>query len=93
MKSDTENRPPWMNDEMVRNIPREKLDFLGRIFQDSQGKNQKEMMALMVPMMKWAKQENLTFTPQEMSAAVAAIRKYSSQEELEKIDELLKKTR
>lgn len=93
MKSDTENRPPWMNDEMVRNIPREKLDFLGRIFQDSQGKNQKEMMALMVPMMKRAKQENLTFTPQEMSAAVAAIRKYSSQEELEKIDELLKKTR
>ena len=44
-------------------------------------------------MLKRAKQENLTFTPQEMNAAIAAIRKHSSAEELSKIDKILEKTK
>ena len=51
------------------------------------------MMAYLMPMMKRAKQENLAFTPQEMNAAITAIRKYSTQEELTQIDKLLEKNR
>ncbi|MCM1325630.1 MAG: hypothetical protein NC094_00835 [Bacteroidales bacterium] len=87
------NRPPWMEDELVRNIPKEKLDFLGRLFIEGHGKSQKEMMAYLMPMMARAKKENLSFTPQEMTAAIAAIRKYSTQEELSQIDNILSKTR
>lgn len=87
------NRPPWMEDELVRNIPKEKLDFLGRLFIEGHGKSQKEMMAYLMPMMARAKKENLSFTPQEMTAAIAAIRKYSTQEELSQIDKILSKTR
>ena len=43
--------------------------------------------------MKKAKAENLTFTPQEMNAAIAAIRKHSTQEELSQIDKILEKSR
>ena len=47
----------------------------------------------MMPMMQKAKQENLTFTPQEMAAAIAAIRKYSTPDEIQKIDQILAKTK
>ena len=90
--SDNISRPAWMEDELVKNIPEKKLEFLGKMFMEGNGKSQKEMMAFFMPMMKKAKQENLTFTPQEMNAAIAAIKKHSSTEELEQIDKILKKT-
>lgn len=88
---DKNNKPVWMTDELVKDIPQKKLEFLGHLFADSQGKNQKEMMAYLMPMMKKAKAEKLTFTPQEMNAAIAAIKKHSTAEELEQIDKILKK--
>lgn len=63
------------------------------MFDEGHGKSQKEMMTFMMPMLKRAKQENLTFTPQEMNAAIAAIRKHSSAEELSKIDKILEKAK
>lgn len=86
-------RPAWMADPLVKEIPEKKLQFLERLFADGHGKSQKEMMTFLMPMMKKAKQENLTFTPQEVSAAIAAIKKYSSEEELKQIDKILEKSR
>lgn len=63
------------------------------MFADSQGKSQKDLIRMMMPMMQKAKQENLIFSPQEMNAAIAAIKKYSSKEELEQIDNILKKVK
>ena len=85
--------PAWMSDPLVKDIPRKKLEFLGQMFTEGQGKSQKEMMAFMMPMMKKAKQENLTFTPLEMSAAIAAIKKNSSEDELKQIDKILAKAK
>lgn len=88
---DDKNKPAWMADELVKDIPEKKLEFLGQLFAAGHGKSQKEMMAYLMPMMKKAKAEKLTFTPQEMNAAIAAIKKHSTEEELEQIDKLLKK--
>lgn len=88
-----EGHPAWMEDELVQNIPKEKLDFLGRLFAEGHGKSQKEMMAFLMPMMARAKKENLSFSPQEMNAAIAAIRKYSTKEELSQIDKILSKSK
>lgn len=88
-----ETAPAWMSDPLVRDIPAKKLEFLSQMFTQGQGKSQKEMMAFMMPMMKKAKQEHLTFTPQEMSAAIAAIKKYSSTDELKQIDKILEKAK
>jgi uncharacterized protein (UPF0254 family) len=46
-------------------------------------------MAFLVPAMKKARQESLTFTPEEMNAAVTAIKKYSSEEELAQIEKIM----
>lgn len=86
-------RPAWMQDDLVKNIPQKKLDFLGKMFAESQGKNQKELMTLLLPMLKIAKQENLAFSQQEMNAAISAIKKHSSSEELQQIDKILQKGR
>lgn len=83
-------KPAWMNDPAVSGIDERKLTFLQSIVMGGQGKNQKELMTYMMTMMKTAKAENLTFTPEEMSLVIATIRRYSSPEELEKIDKLMK---
>ena len=88
---DKNNRPAWMSDPLVKDIPVRKLDFLGQMFAQSQGKSQKELLASMIPMIARAKRENLSFTPQEMTAAISAIRNHSSEEELKQIDHILKK--
>ena len=90
---DDRSTPEWMSDPLVKDIPKEKLDFLSLMFSESQGKSQKELMMTLMPMMARAKKENLNFTPQEMGAAIAAIRKYSSEDELKQIDRILEKTK
>lgn len=90
---DNNSRPAWMSDPLVKDIPEKKLDFLGEIFAESQGKSQRELMMSLMPMMSRARQENLSFSPQEMGAAIAAIRKHSSEEELKQIDNILEKTK
>ncbi len=87
-----QERPAWMEDDLVKDIPQEKLAFLGEMFVGGHGKSQKEMMAFLMPMMKKAKKENLTFTPQEMNAAISAIRRHSTAEELSRIDNILQKS-
>ena len=88
-----DSRPAWMSDPLVKDIPEKKLKFVEDLFAKGHGKSQKEMLAFAMPMLKKAKQENLTFTPQEMNAAIAAIRKHSSKDELTQIDKILEKSR
>lgn len=87
------NRPAWMDDELVKNIPQKKLDFASELFQSGHGKSQKELMAFILPMMKRAKAENLTFTQNELNACILAIKKHSTPEELNQIDSILKKNK
>ena len=84
-------KSPFAKDFNNFKTPKDKLDFLERMNLIGHGKSQKELIPTLMPMMKQAKQENLTFTPQEMASAIAAIKKYSSPEELKEIDKVLKK--
>ena len=85
--------PLWMQDDLVKDIPRQKLEFLSALFSQGHGKTQKEMMALLLPAMRKAKQEHLTFTQQEMQAAITAIKKYSTEAELQQIENILEKSK
>ncbi len=84
-------RPAWMNDDLVKNIPQEKLDFAAQLFTNGHGKSQKEMMRVILPMMKRAKEQNITFSQVELNACIQAIKKYSTKEELDKMEELMRK--
>ena len=84
-------RPAWMDDPLVKDIPDKKLEFLGKLFTEGRGKNQKQMMSYIMPMMKKARAEKLTFSSGEINACIQAIKNHSTQEELENIDKILKK--
>ena len=94
--SEQNARPAWMEDELVKDIPEAKLNFLNKIFHDANlrkqnlkaGNNQAAMLRVMMPVIKQAQAANLSFSPQELQAAIAAIRKYSTPEELEQIDKI-----
>lgn len=81
----------WMKDDLVRDIPVQKLKFLENMMGASRGRKQKDFMQTMLAMLKDAKEQGLQFTPQETAAAIAAIRKHSDETENKKIDDLLKK--
>ncbi len=86
-----ESRPAWMSDELVKDIPEAKLHFLSELFQAGKGKKGKELMATILPLIKKAKEENLMFSSAEMNVAIAAVKKYSTPEELAQMEQLLQK--
>lgn len=49
---DYSKTPLWMQDDLVKDIPREKLDFLSKLFAQGHGKSQKEMMVSCPPCVK-----------------------------------------
>ena len=89
--NDLLNKPIWMNDPLVKDIPQAKLDLLGQLFAEGKGKNQKQMMSFIIPAMKKARAQKLTFTQQEINACIQAIKNHSTKEELDKIDAILQK--
>lgn len=92
MTSINHSYPEWMSDPAVSDIPKEKLAFLNRLYLESQGKDQKQLLATLLPLLKEAKEKNLTLSSKELSIAITAIKKYSSAEEQQKIEKLLHKS-
>ena len=76
-----QNTPEWMKDELVREIPPEKLELLQELFIEADNrvkkagpaKSNQEMLLTMMPLLKKARERHLIFTPSEMQAAVAAL--------------------
>ena len=83
--------PIWMQDDAVANIPTAKLEFLKSLVEGGKGKSQKEMMLYMMQNMKTAKAKGISFSPSELSLLMDTVKKYSSPEELAKVNELLNK--
>lgn len=81
----------WMKDELVQDIPKEKLLFLAELMQKKKGGDPQSAMRQMLPLIKEAKQKGLQFNAREVSSVITAIRKHSSPEENKQIDELLQK--
>lgn len=85
------DNPVWMQDPSVSEIAPRKLEFLKNLVEGGQGKSQKEMMLYMMQNMKLAKSKGITFSPSELQLLMETVRKYTSPEELKKVDDLIKK--
>ena len=86
---DYSQTPLWMQDDLVKDIPREKLEFLSTLFAKGHGKSQKEMMALLMPAMRKAKQEHLTFTPSTRIVTVRGENKLLPNKEFQLLEFLM----
>ena len=87
------HRPQWMNDESVKDIDIRKLEFIQELHDNSKGSSQKELMMKLMPKLKYAKEQGLLLSLKEVQTAIAAIKKYSTPEELEQIDKVLNKVK
>ncbi len=86
-----EKKPEWMSDPLVKDISLNKLEFLGSLVTGGKGKSQKELMSFFMLRMKEARQADISFSKDEVARVIEAIRLHSTREELEKMNEIMKK--
>jgi len=85
------DKPKWMSDPLVADISNDKLDFLNTIVLECKGKSQKEVMPKLMMGLKQAKEKKISFSGDEINRMMTAIKKYSTQEELDLFEKLKSK--
>lgn len=80
----------WMDDKRISTIPKEKLDFLQKMFFESKNLSQKELMPFLMALAGRAKKEKINFEQSEVDLILSVIREHASPEECKKIDQTLK---
>ena len=80
----------WMQDSELSNISKDKLMLINSFLTDTSKMNQKEMMMFIMNVMKKCKQQNITFSKEEMEQIMAVVRKHATPDEIAKIDKVIK---
>ncbi len=80
----------WMEDSAVSHIAKSKLDFLQSLVFESQSLTKEQMMPFFMAIAKRGMDNHISFTKDEVETITSTIRKYSTPEELDKIDKLMK---
>ena len=83
-------KPKWMQDPSLKDISMEKLDFLQKMVFESSSLSQKELMPFLMALAQKSRTANITFTQEEMTVIIEAIKKYSTPEELMKMNQIMK---
>lgn len=84
------NSNNWMHDERIKDIPMVKKEFLQQITFDSAKLTQKEKMPFFMALVTKAKQENITFSSDEVERLTTVIKLHSSSSEVQKMDQILR---
>lgn len=88
--NNSSEKPKWMQEPSLKGISMEKLDFLQKMVFESSRLSQKELMPFLMALAQKSRAANITFTQEEMTAIIEAIKKYSTPEELMKMNQIMK---
>ena len=80
----------WMNDPELINIAKNKLIFLEKMLFESKNHTGKELMPFFMSLAMKAKKENITFSEDEINIIIPVLKKYASEEEIIKMDQVIK---
>lgn len=80
----------WMSDTRISDIPKEKLDFLQKIFFESKNLKQKEQLPFFMALAGRAKRDNISFSGDEINLIMEVIKDHSTPEEVAKINQTIK---
>lgn len=80
----------WMDDPAVAQIDKAKLDFLQSLVFESQSLSREQMMPFFMAIAKRGMDNHISFSKEEVETITSTIRRYSTPEELDKIDKLMK---
>ena len=78
----------WMNDPALTDFPKEKLEFLEKLFLKASTLTQKEMMPFLLSLAAESKKNNISFQKDEMQLIYSILQKYATKEDLEKMQKL-----
>ena len=77
------DKPEWMREPSLKDIPHQMLF-------ESKTLSQKELMPFLMALAQRSRSANITFTQEEMTVIIEAIKKYSTPEELMKMNQIMK---
>ena len=78
-------RNEWMNDPALAGIDKAKLLFLEKLVLQSSTLTQKEMLPFLLSLSKMSKENNISFDKAEMKLIYSVIQKYSTPDDIEKM--------
>lgn len=79
-----------MQEPSVQDIPKEKLDFLQKLVFESKSLSQKELLPFLMALAQRSREEHISFSQQEMNAIIDAIKKYSTPDEINKMNQIMR---
>ena len=80
----------WMQDEELSNISKDKLLLINSFFSFTSRMSQKEMLAFIMGVVKKCKEQNIQFSKEEMEQILSVVKKHATEEELSKIEKIMK---
>lgn len=88
-----EQKPEWMNEPEVAHIDTRKLDFLQALVFENRNKSQKEMMPVLMNIMKMSREQNISFSEDEVQAIITALERHSTPAELKMMHKIMEMKR
>ena len=84
------NKPEWMKEPTLKNISQDKLDFLQKMVFESKNLSQKELVPFLMALAQRSRNAYINFTQDQMNSIIEAIKKYSTPEEILKMNQIMK---
>ena len=79
----------WLEDPAVASIDRKKLDFLQMLVFESNNLTKDQMLPFLMVVAKRSRENQISFTEEEMNTIISTLKKYSTPEEIEKMNKMM----
>ena len=83
------NQSEWKNDQTLSDIAPNKLDFLQKLFYESNILSEKERLPFFLAIAARAKKEKIQFTEDEVQRIITVLKKQSTPKEIQKMDQVI----
>ena len=80
----------WMQDPALIDIPVQKLQFLQNMLFESKKHSGKEMFPFFMSLAMKAKSQNITYSQEEIDKIIPVLKKFASEEEIMKMNQVIK---
>ena len=80
----------WMNDIRLKNIDNKKLDFLQKLVFESSNLTEKQKIPFLMALASKTQKDKVKFSREETLEIIEVLKDYSTQDELQKINSILK---
>lgn len=80
----------WINDIRLKNIDNKKLDFLQKLVFESSNLSKKQKIPFLMALANKAQKDKVKFSREETLEIIEVLKDYSTQDELQKINSILK---